>query len=132
MKALDANLLIRFLVRDDEKQAGVVYSLFKATETKKETLFVPLLVVLEIIWVLESVYEATRDEILDALDAFLSMPILAFEAQPVVRYLIAAARESRTELSDLLLASSARMSGCDHVLTFDKAAARSELFELVK
>ena len=57
MKALDTNVIIRFLVRDDKQQAEIVYRLFKRVERKNETLFVPLLVVLETLWVLESVYE---------------------------------------------------------------------------
>ncbi|MFZ5565050.1 MAG: PIN domain-containing protein [Thermodesulfobacteriota bacterium] len=131
MKALDTNLLIRFLVKDDKKQAEAVYNIFKRAETNRESLFIPLLVVLEVVWVLESVYETTRDEILDSLEALLLMPILTFEAQPVLRYFTAAARESKVGLSDLLIASSARLSGCDYVLTFDRAASRSAWFALV-
>lgn len=49
--------LARFLVRDDEKQAQQVYRLFKQAEEKGEALFVPLLVVLETLWILQSVYD---------------------------------------------------------------------------
>ena len=51
MKAIDTNILIRFITNDDEKQAQSVYQLFKKTEEKSDQLFVPLLVVLEVIWV---------------------------------------------------------------------------------
>jgi predicted nucleic-acid-binding protein len=64
MKALDTNVLVRFLVRDDEQQAKAVYRKFKQAEAKKEVFFIPVLVVLETVWVLESVYEITRQEIL--------------------------------------------------------------------
>jgi predicted nucleic-acid-binding protein len=47
MKALDTNVLIRFLVKDEKKQAEIVYRIFKQAESEKEILFVPLLVVLE-------------------------------------------------------------------------------------
>ena len=62
MKALDTNVIIRFLVRDDKQQAEIVYRLFKRVERKNETLFVPLLVVLETLWVLESVYDNANQE----------------------------------------------------------------------
>ena len=42
MKALDTNVLVRFLVKDDEQQAKVVYMRFKEAETNKEVLFVPV------------------------------------------------------------------------------------------
>ncbi len=56
MKALDTNVLVRFLVQDDEIQASKVDQLFASAEQGKETLFIPLLVVLELIWVLQSAY----------------------------------------------------------------------------
>jgi len=44
MKALDTNVLVRFLVRDNEQQAETIYRAFKQVESDKEVLFVPLLV----------------------------------------------------------------------------------------
>jgi len=115
MKALDTNVLIRFLVKDDEKQANAVYKIFKKAEVNKDTLFVPLLVVLEVVWVLESVYDATRQEVLDSFESLLLIPILEFEAQVTVRRFILSARESNLDLPDLLIAASAQLSGCDSI-----------------
>ena len=132
MKAIDTNVLVRFLVRDDPQQADIVYNLLKRAETRKDIYFLPGLVLLETIWVLESVYEIPRHEIIDAVDALLSMPVLAFQSQPAVRRFISLAKESNTDLPDLLIASSAEVEGCEKILTFDKQAAKSELFELLK
>ena len=132
MKALDTNVLVRFLVKDDERQAKAVYRIFKQTESKAEVFFVPTLVVLETVWVLDSVYETTRQEILDSIDELLLMPILEFEAQSAIRGFVSSARENKTDLSDLLIAHYAKYSGCDSVITFDKRAAKLELFELLK
>ena len=132
MKALDTNVLVRFLVRDNEKQAKSVYRKFKKAETNKEILFVPVLVVLETIWVLESVYGVSRQEILDSIDELLLMPILEFEVQSVIRNFVSSARETKMDLSDLLIAHSAKSSGCECVITFDKRASNFRLFELLK
>lgn len=132
MKALDTNILVRFLVKDDEKQAKAVYSLFKQAESAGETVFVPLAVVLETIWVLESVYGITREEIVDAFQSLLSMQILQFESQPAVQAFTFSAKDNALDLSDLLIAQSARYSGCESVLTFDKQASKSALFELLR
>lgn len=132
MKALDTNVLVRFLVRDDEQQAKTVYRLFKQAESKAEAFFIPILVVLETVWVLRAVYETTRQEILDSIDELLLMPILEFEAQSAIRSFISSARENKTDLSDLLIAHYAKYSGCDSVITFDKRASKLGLFELLK
>jgi len=131
MKALDTNILIRFLVKDDERQAEIVYSLFKRAESEKERFFVPLLVVLETIWALESVYDISPNDILDAFRELLSMPLLKFESQPVVQAFASSAKEHPLDLSDLLIAQSAHHSGCEVVFTLDKQAAKSAFFELI-
>ncbi len=132
MKALDTNVLVRFLVRDDKRQAETVYKIFKQAESDKEVLFVPLLVVLEIVWVLESVYNIPRQEILDSINELILMPILEFEAQSAILSFISSSRETKMDLSDLLIAHSARFSGCQCVLTFDKRASSFGLFELLR
>ena len=132
MKALDTNALVRFLVRDDERQAETIYRIFKQAESDKEVFFVPLLVVLETVWVLESVYMIPRQEILDSINELLLMPILEFEAQSAILNFVSSAQETKMDLSDLLIAHSAKLSGCECVLTFDKRASNFGLFELLR
>jgi len=131
MKGLDTNILVRFLVGDDKLQAKTVYNLFKKVESAKDELFVPTLVVLELIWVLEAVYKVERKEILNAIHDLLSMPILHFENHSTLQKFIKDALSNTYDLSDLLIAYSAGKQGCTTVITFDKKASKSELFELV-
>lgn len=131
MTALDTNIIVRFLVRDDEKQAQIVYTMLKRAETNRETLFVPLLVVLEIIWVLESAYDKSRDEILDSLDTLRMVPILKFEGSEVIQNLLTEGRRSKVDLSDLLISLTAQSSGCSDGITFDKKASKLPFFRLL-
>lgn len=132
MKGIDTNILVRFLVGDDETQARKVYDLFKKAEADRSELFVPLLVILELIWVLESVYAISRHDILDALRELLLMPVLNVEHRPALHQFIQAAQESKYDLSDLLIAHAAKAQACEAVMTFDRKAARFALFELVQ
>jgi len=132
MRAVDTNILVRFLVGDDEQQAQQIYALFRQAELENEQFMVPLLVVLELMWVLDAVYEVSRREIIDSLKDLLLMPILKFEAHPAVQECIAAAQAAgKPDLPDLLIAHSARRLGCEQILTFDKKAAKYKLFSLV-
>jgi predicted nucleic-acid-binding protein len=128
MKAIDTNILIRFLVRDDEEQANAVYRIFRQAESDKSSFFVPTLVLLETIWVLASVYDISRQDTIDAIKDLIQMPILEFEARPAVQKFIDSAQESMTDLPDLLIGQIARFSGCERVLTFDKKASEFEIF----
>jgi len=130
MKAIDTNILIRFLTGDDELQTKKVYSIFKTAELEKKELFVPLLVVLEVIWVLESVYEIQRFDILDAINDLLLMPVFKLEQLSAVQQFVHSARDNNYDLSDLLIAYSAKINGCESVITFDKKASKFKFFEL--
>jgi len=132
MKGVDTNILVRFLIGDDEIQAKKVYNIFKKTESEKNELFVSLLVILELIWILESVYEIQRAEILDSISELLLMSILKFENQSDLQQFTLSAQGNKYDLSDLLIAHSAKTQGCEAVLTFDKKASKFSLFELAK
>ena len=131
MNAVDTNILMRFLMNDDAPQSQIVYALFKRTEKRGDMLFVPVVVVLEMIWVLESAYSISRQEIIASINDLLSMPILAFEIQPAVQKFVISARKNNLDLSDLLLAQAAAHSHCNKVYTFDKKASKFKLFELL-
>ena len=132
MKGIDTNILVRFLIGDNEQQAKKVYNIFKKAESEKDELFVPLLVVLELIWVLESVYEISRADILDSIREFLLLPILRFEHKSVLQQFTLSAQANKYDLADLLIAHSAKMQGCETVLTLDKKVSKFKLFELAK
>ncbi len=131
MKAIDTNVLVRFLVKDDEKQATTVFNLFKHAEAENNPLVVPLPVVLETLWVLETVYQIPSKEILAVIEELILMPALKFSNQSTIQHFLSLARETKTDLSDILIAAAAKSAGCKAVLTFDKAAARMDFFELL-
>ena len=131
MKGLDTNVLVRFLVGDDAEQAEKVYLVFKQTETENKQLLVPLVVVLELLWVLESVYAIPREEILDSLGDLTLMPIMKFEQLSVLQEFLRVAPSNNVDLSDLLIGCSAKGQGCEALLTFDRKAAKYGIFELV-
>ncbi len=132
MKGIDTNILVRFLVGDDEPQAKTVYNIFRKAESNKHELFVPLLVILELIWVLESAYEVSREDILDSISELLLMPILKFQHQSALQLFTQSARGNSFDLSDLLIACCTQEHGCETVLTFDKKASKFSLFEMAK
>ena len=131
MTALDTNILVRFLIGDDAVQAEKVYALLKKAESEKREFFVPLLVIQELIWVLESVYDIARQDILNSIDDLLLMPVLKFEQQTALHQFIHHAQNSKYDLPDLLIAHSVREQGGDTILTFDRKASKYDLFALV-
>ena len=91
----------------------------KAIDTN---IIVSLLVILEVVWVLESVYEIERGRIIDALRELLLMPVLRFEQQPAMQKFLQNAQKNSHDLSDLLIVHSAGEQGCEAVITCDGKA----------
>ncbi len=127
MKGVDTNFLVRFLTRDDEQQANVVFTAVKFAESTRERLFVPLMVVLELIWVLESAYAIPRNDIVEAIGDLLFLPVFQFEQAKVVQEALVAAASSTHDLSDLLIAHCAQGHGCTAVSPSIKKPAKYPL-----
>ena len=129
MKALDTNVLVRFLVNDDPQQAKRVTDLFTSAEEDGDRFLVPTIVLLELIWVLESVYEFSRNEIVEACELLAQMPVLSFENYAVLQRLIAFGRTTHAHLPDLLIGLTGQSSGCELTLTFERGLEKTGLFE---
>jgi predicted nucleic-acid-binding protein len=132
MKAVDTNVIVRFLIRDDEAQAFKARDLFEEAERRREPLWIGVGVLLECLWVLDAVYGCSRDEIINALSQLRLLSALEFESADAVDELISGATANKAELDDLLLGVLARRRGCEATLTFDKQAARSPYFSLIE
>lgn len=131
MKGLDSNVLVRFLVGDDPGMMAKVVRLLETAQDKGETFLVSIPVLLEMLWVLKARYQFTREDVLDALDRLLLMPVLRFQAANCVRELVQAGRSGNLDLADILIGLYARDLGCDLTLTFDRKASKSSLFRRI-
>jgi len=70
--SFDTNILLRWLLQDDEKQAETVQSFLDNPKLKK--VYICDLVILEVVWVMESVYKLDRYEIKEGLEIVLEYP----------------------------------------------------------
>ena len=131
MKAVDTNLLVRFLVVDDPAQAARVKKIFETAEGSGDVRMVSTLVALELVWVLSAVYECSRNDILDAFEQLCMLPVLCFENPDLINGLIRMGRTTGTDLPDILIGLAGQALGCRTTLTFDRKAAQSGLFEAV-
>ncbi len=131
MRALDTNVLVRFLTNDDSVQASQVYRFFRQLTDTGERVWVSTVVVLELCWVLKTGYCLSRAEVIDAVDDLIMLPLLKFEHETAVQSFLHEARSINVDLSDLLIAHIAQNLGSRCVLTFDRKALRCSLFQAV-
>ncbi|MBI5095013.1 MAG: type II toxin-antitoxin system VapC family toxin [Candidatus Hydrogenedentes bacterium] len=131
MNALDTNVFVRLITDDDPAMRNKAVQLVAAAEKNGEALLIPIPVLLEAMWVLNSRYEFSRTEILDALEQILLVKGLRFEAPGRVRELIRMGRSTASDLADILIGLCGRDLGCETTFTFDKKAAKSILFKRI-
>jgi predicted nucleic-acid-binding protein len=119
MRAVDTNVLVRLFVRDDEQQvrAGEAFIANGA--------WVPLLVVAETIWVLDSVYDLKPAQIAEALDQLLNHQTLTLQDSEVITAALTQYRKKPAlGFSDCLIVEIARKAGHLPVGTFERGLAK--------
>jgi predicted nucleic-acid-binding protein len=121
MLAADTNVWARALLEDDKAQTAKAKAAL-AQARSAGGVFVPLLVLVELSWVLRSKWE--RERVLDTLDGMLRTRGVEVESTALARKALDAARRGATGFADHLIAEISFASGVDEVLTFDKAFAR--------
>jgi len=131
MRALDTNVLIRFVVNDDKQQGKKVLEILKDAEKKSISYYVRILVVLEMVWVLKAVYKQDQAHIIRAIEHLNSMPVLIIEKSEAVYKALNDAKTSSLDLADLLIGHCSKLDGCESVLTFDKKAAMHHSFNII-
>lgn len=119
MRALDTNVLVRLLARDDAKQAVAADAAIGGGG------WVSQLVLAEAVWVLDSVYGRTPKQLIAALDLLLAHESLVLQdADAVTAALVQFRAKPALRFSDCLALEIARKAGHLPLLTFDKSLGR--------
>ncbi len=130
MIAVDTNLWARAILGDDPKQSRLAQKAIMEASSGPG-LFLPILVFVELGWVLKGApgWDATR--VHEALGRLLNTAGIEVEAAPLVREALELATPG-TGLSDNLIALVARHRGCSRLLTFDTRFAKTGRAVLLK
>ena len=124
MAALDTNVLVRFLIQDDDKQGLLARELIRSALKKGEPLFVPLTVMLELEWVLRSNFGFDKADIIQTLSSLLTAVELSFESEAAVEVALELFRQNKADFSDCVHIALSHAAGMEPLWTFDKAAAK--------
>jgi predicted nucleic-acid-binding protein len=120
---LDTNVLVRLLTGDDASQRSAAKAFISRNCSADDPAFINRIVLVETIWVLESVYEYSREEIAAAVDTLLRMVRMLTEDSDLVRVALSAYRRG-ADFADALIAGTNVARGCTKTVTFDRKAAK--------
>ena len=120
MRAADTNILLRLIERDDAKQAAAAEAAIA-----EGPLWVSPLVLLEMVWVLETGYQRSKREIMKVLEVLITNGDLVLEAPNVVSAALALWAKGTAGFADYLILEYAAAAGHAPLLTFDKRLAKA-------
>lgn len=132
MPALDTNVLVRHVVRDDSGQLAAATRLIEDCIASGQTLFVPVTVTLELEWVLRASYEFGKDTVMQVLASLFSTAELSFESERALEVALQLYREGTADFADCLHVALAAQAGELPLWTFDRRAAKVHGAQLVR
>jgi predicted nucleic-acid-binding protein len=130
--AIDTNVLVRLLVRDDEAQFRAAATLVDQATEAGEPLLILLCSLLEAEWVLRSRYKLDKASIATTFTQLLESRGIEFEHEPTVEEaLYLWGQHPSADFADCLLLARSSQLGRDRFLTFDTGAAKLPRAELI-
>lgn len=112
---VDANLIIRFLLNDNVKQAQAAKELFASPQK----LHLPDLVVAEVIWVLKSVYGTSKEEIISKVQYLFKLDIFICNDKMLNKSLLIYLSHNISFVDSYLVAY-AQVKKMDKIYSFDR------------
>ena len=121
MRAIDTNVLVRLITRDDARQAAVAESFVE------QGAWVSVIVLAETAWVLSTVYELSAKDLAKAIEMLLHHRDLVIQdAEAVAGALELFRAKPALGFSDCLILQLARKAGHLPLGTFDRGLAKVE------
>lgn len=132
MRAVDTNVLIRYLAADDPSKTRLAEKFIEGCRRQEEPIFISILVLCEAVWVLDRSYRQLKSGILATLDHILETELFVIEHDGLVRQSIEEYRTGKGNFADYLTGNIARHTGCSSTVTFDRALADAQGFVLLR
>lgn len=122
MIGLDTNVLVRYVVQDDKKQAAQATALIESFNDDEQG-FISLVALVEFHWIVRRTYKANRREA-EALirDWLIAREIVVEHADAIQRAIDRT--NDQFEFPDALIGELGLRAGCEYTATFDSAAAK--------
>lgn len=128
---IDTNVLVRYLLQDDEKQSALATQFIQKTCDEGILIFIAGITLCELVWVLESAYEYPKKTIAEVLEKILRTKEFHFNQSEVLWNALDDYKKTSADFSDSYIGHYNRLNHCDYTLTFDKKAAKLSLFKLL-
>ena len=125
MIGIDTNVLVRYISQDDATQSARATRLLEQECSPATPGFIGLVVLLELVWISESCFGASRSEIVGIVRRILRTRQLVVQEAETAWKALRLFESGKADFADCLVERVASAAGCTVVMTFDKAAAKA-------
>ncbi len=119
MIAFDTNALVRMLIEDDPDQVQIIREMVLYTEKHSGRIIILTEVLIKTVWVLESAYQCTRQEIFTFLETLLKTHTFVTSDPAAVRAAVAQYKKGG-DFADLVIVNRARQLHVEKLISFDR------------
>ena len=117
---VDTNAFLRFILQDIPEQADEVEELFKKAQLKKIELFVPQIVIFEILHALEKYYSFPKNTVIEKLSSVISAKYLMIQNRILLKKALEIFKQKNLDLADCFIFAYSEDKNAE-LFTFDKA-----------
>ena len=127
---IDTNVLVRYVVQDDPKQADAATRLIEKGCSTADPAYIGAVVLAELAWVLRGPYGYQRAQVAAVLRQILRTVEFVVEEPTVAWAALAEFESGSADFADCWIGHGNRGRGCECTYTFDFKAARGAHFAL--
>ncbi len=131
MIGLDTCVLVRYFTQDDARQTAIATKLIDSL-TPTTPGFIPVAAMIELLWVLRSSYGKSREQLKVVVRRILASTSFVVESTAVIWRALRVFETTGIGFCDCVVGRTCEARGCEYTATFDKAAARTAGFRLLK
>ena len=117
---IDANVILRYLTKDPPAMAEAALKIFNDARSGKISLSIIPITVAEVVWVLESFYGYSKQQISDTMTQFLLCEGLDVGDLDILLGALTLYFEKNLDFADAILATTALRKGPSIIYSFDR------------
>lgn len=125
MIALDTNVIVRYVAQDDVSQSARAVEFIERECSSTRPGFISLVTLVELVWVSESCYGATKAEVVALVRRILGIKQLVVQDAETVWKSLRLFESGKADFADYLVERIGDAAGCSTCVTFDKTAAKA-------
>jgi uncharacterized protein len=125
-RLIDANIILRFLTNDEPNQAAACAKLLQRVEQGTEEVFLPDLIIADIVWTLEKYYQVDKGEIQELMGRILALRGLKSNSKNTVYRAFEIFVDHNIDWTDAFISAQMLSAGQEEIYSYDRDFDRVE------